>query len=696
MKTLLEPWNMVMRHPLPKCFTLRKFLSVAGFTFLASVVPVNAQQSDLMIVFDGSGSMWGQIEGRAKIEIARDTLSSVLSETVQDMNIGMIAYGHREKGQCSDIETVVPMGSAGQTVPQMIAVANALKPKGKTPLTDAVRKAAEELKYTENAATVVLVTDGIETCDADPCALANELESAGVDFTAHVVGFGLSQEEGRQVACLAENTGGLFLAADNADQLSDALSQTLAVQPIAPSEDDFADAGPVPRGAQFRFRDAEGTPLLDARSMEVIFESPDGLVPVEGSTGLAYTENNDYGAYGTFPLGRYTAVVTRNGAGGYTARHDFEIVEGEGVQSVEAVLGGFLTVNVFVNPNEPYDYANKPVAAVKATAWAYLGLFPIVDGAVPEQPLIMQNTQTISQAVPPGRYLLRGTIDRTTTAEQIVVVNPGNPTEIDFSFDATRVYVDARQTDGTPVERQTTYWYDKAPSGRNHWRSGYGGSADNGVVEPFYLPTGEWAVNVGGEGYGARRSERIVNVPGDYAEIRLTVGEGEQISDDEKGFMASPAYTGCRAVLGVGHNACLVKQADLAADAGASTPTMADEPKAAEAPVATQDEGTRVQYSFSTGLPGAGQVIVSLPENSGGPARITLQDKWCGVAGCGPAELTTPSASFALLGESKFDGSQFGAQGYSFSVTSFGEDKELTISGDGASRIVLAHVKSGK
>ena len=654
-----------------------------------------------MIVFDGSGSMWGQIEGRAKIEIARDTLSSVLSETVQDMNIGMIAYGHREKGQCSDIETVVPMGPAGQTVPQMIAVANALKPKGKTPLTDAVRKAAEELKYTENAATVVLVTDGIETCDADPCALANELESAGVDFTAHVVGFGLSQEEGRQVACLAENTGGLFLAADNADQLSDALSQTLAVQPIAPSEDDFADAEPVPRNVQFIFRDAEGTPILDARNVAVVFETDGGLRPVEGTFGLAYTENHPYTASGAFVPGNYLITVIRQGDGGYTARHQFNVEEGEGVQVVEAVLGGFLTVNVFVNPNEPYDYSKKPEAAVKATAWAYLGLFPIVDGVVPEEPLVMENTQTISQAVPPGRYLLRGTIDRTTTAEQIVEVQAGTPTVIDFSFDATRVYVDARQTDGTPVERQTTYWYDKVPSGRNHWRSGYGGAADNGVVEPFYLPTGEWAVNVGGEGYGARRSERIVTVPGDYAEIRLTVGEGEQISDDEKGFMASPAHTGCRAILGVGHNACLVKQADLAADAGATTPTSEDESKTAETPVAetldaAPEEGTRVQYSFSTSLPGAGLVIVSLPENSGGPARITMQDKWCGVAGCGPAELTTPSASFALLGESRFDGSQFGAQGYSFSVTSFGEDKELTISGDGASRVVLAHVKMGK
>ena len=83
---------------------------------------------------------------------------------------------------------------------------------GKTPLSAAVKQAAEALRYTEDKATVVLITDGLETCNADPCALGKELEQSGVDFTAHVVGFGLTADEGRQVACLAENTGGKYVA----------------------------------------------------------------------------------------------------------------------------------------------------------------------------------------------------------------------------------------------------------------------------------------------------------------------------------------------------------------------------------------------------------------------------------------------------------------------------------------------------
>lgn len=61
-----------------------------------------------ILVMDGSGSMWGQIEGRPKLEIARDTVATVLGSLPAGQELGLMAYGHREKGNCSDIELVVP------------------------------------------------------------------------------------------------------------------------------------------------------------------------------------------------------------------------------------------------------------------------------------------------------------------------------------------------------------------------------------------------------------------------------------------------------------------------------------------------------------------------------------------------------------------------------------------------------------
>jgi len=218
---------------MPKSFFTFRFLTkiIAILSVFLGLSSMSfAQTSErTMIVLDGSGSMWGQIDGVPKLEIARKTLREVLEGVPETMELGLIAYGHREKGNCSDIELIVPP-SAG-TASTIADKVDNLRFLGKTPLSAAVKMAAEELRYTEEKATVILITDGLETCKADPCALGNSLEEQGVDFTAHVVGFGLSKEQGKQVACLAENTGGKYFSADDGAELIEALNEVVAVNP---------------------------------------------------------------------------------------------------------------------------------------------------------------------------------------------------------------------------------------------------------------------------------------------------------------------------------------------------------------------------------------------------------------------------------------------------------------------------------
>ncbi|WP_319523672.1 VWA domain-containing protein [Breoghania sp.] len=179
----------------------------------------------VMFILDASGSMWGQIQGRSKIEIAKEVMNRLVDGLPDRLDVGLSAYGHRRKGDCRDIETLIPPGPLDRA--GLKRQVNAISPKGKTPLGEAVRLAARELRYTEKRATVVLVSDGLETCDADPCALAAELAATGVEFTVHVVGFAITKEEQARLRCLADKTGGLFLAAEDADSLHKALQQTM-------------------------------------------------------------------------------------------------------------------------------------------------------------------------------------------------------------------------------------------------------------------------------------------------------------------------------------------------------------------------------------------------------------------------------------------------------------------------------------
>jgi Ca-activated chloride channel family protein len=168
-----------------------------------------------ILILDASGSMWAQLGGVPRIQTLRQTLDDVLAALPPGLELGLATYGHGARGSCSDIEVLVPPGA--DNGPAISYAAAGIIPQGKTPIAEALRKSAEALDYTKQKATVVLIADGLETCGGDPCAVARELERSGRDFTAHVVGFGLSEVETHQLACIADLTGGRsFAGPDNA------------------------------------------------------------------------------------------------------------------------------------------------------------------------------------------------------------------------------------------------------------------------------------------------------------------------------------------------------------------------------------------------------------------------------------------------------------------------------------------------
>jgi len=211
----------------------------------------------MVLVLDGSGSMWGRIDGKAKIAIAKEVMADLIDQIPADFQTGLMVYGHRRKGDCNDIEMLIPVGPHNPAA--MKAKVQAISPKGKTPLSESVRQAARALRYTEERATVLLISDGLETCDVNPCELAAELAMSGVDFTVHVIGFDISKEDQARLRCLADKTGGLFLAADSAGALRDALFATVekVKEPPPPVVEDpgtaTLNAPPsVPAGSDFK------------------------------------------------------------------------------------------------------------------------------------------------------------------------------------------------------------------------------------------------------------------------------------------------------------------------------------------------------------------------------------------------------------------------------------------------------------
>lgn len=191
------------------------------------------QASELMLILDASGSMWGQVQKQSKIEIARRVLEDVLAKVPPATAVGLVAYGHRSKTDCDDIEAVVAPGSLDRA-PLRKAI-QTIQPKGKTPISKSVQKVIDLLRPREHATTIVLISDGIETCGGDACALVREARAAGIEFVMHVVGFDMGDADTSQLECAAQAGGGLYFTAASADELAAALGQAVAMTPETPS-----------------------------------------------------------------------------------------------------------------------------------------------------------------------------------------------------------------------------------------------------------------------------------------------------------------------------------------------------------------------------------------------------------------------------------------------------------------------------
>ena len=130
--------------------------------------------------------------------------------------MGLVAYGHRRKGDCKDVEELVPLSPVDKK--NLIVKIQEINPKGKTPITLSVQMTADKIKVLEDETTIILVSDGKETCEGDPCALVKELKKLGIKFVMHVIGFDVTEEERAQLECMAKAGGGEYFTAKTAGQ----------------------------------------------------------------------------------------------------------------------------------------------------------------------------------------------------------------------------------------------------------------------------------------------------------------------------------------------------------------------------------------------------------------------------------------------------------------------------------------------
>ena len=153
----------------------------------------------ILFIFDASKSMWGRWQTDAKITIARNILTNMLDslEAYSNLQIGLRVFGHQKDfppQDCDDTRLEVPISF--NSIPKIKHRLKTIYPRGTTPIALSLEACANDFTECKNCRNVViLITDGIEECGGDPCAISIALQKKGIVLKPFVIGVGLDFKE---------------------------------------------------------------------------------------------------------------------------------------------------------------------------------------------------------------------------------------------------------------------------------------------------------------------------------------------------------------------------------------------------------------------------------------------------------------------------------------------------------------------
>ena len=196
--------------------TLKKVVNyltcfVLACTILVSVSNAQTKQKRLnktriLFLMDASGSMYAMMDKDSRINVAKRLMNKIMDslEKAKDVEVALRVYGHTSppaRHDCKDTKLEVPFKPGNHN--EIKRKVNSLVPKGTTLIAYALQEAANDFPKDPNVRNVIiLITDGIEECDGDPCAVSEALQSNGVILRPFIIGLGSTDEFRKAFECV--------------------------------------------------------------------------------------------------------------------------------------------------------------------------------------------------------------------------------------------------------------------------------------------------------------------------------------------------------------------------------------------------------------------------------------------------------------------------------------------------------------
>jgi len=209
---LSMPFRKTIDTAMPRIRTIMCLLALVA----APALQVMSQQqstgytplSRILFIFDASNSMAGQWGGERKIDIAREILTDMVDslEQMPDVQMALRIYGHQSPvppQDCNDTKLEVPFSPNNTSrIRQKLRFIN---PKGTTPIAHSLAMSVDDFPPCSNCRNIIiLITDGVEACEGDPCAVSLELQKRGIILRPFVIGIGTDPGFTETFNCIGE------------------------------------------------------------------------------------------------------------------------------------------------------------------------------------------------------------------------------------------------------------------------------------------------------------------------------------------------------------------------------------------------------------------------------------------------------------------------------------------------------------
>lgn len=189
--------------------------------------PEGAAQPAVEVIFDASGSMGTLLpSGEQRLAAARQVLADLVSGGLPEgAPFALRAFGQVEPTTCN-MRLEVPFGPLDPTTALQAVNDIEMKLLSQTPLAAAILASAEDLAAAGGSRTLILITDGVESCGGDPIEAVRQLrQSNSVEIA--IVSLGIEDAQIAEFTALAEATGASYVDVSSMEQLQQSVQAAL-------------------------------------------------------------------------------------------------------------------------------------------------------------------------------------------------------------------------------------------------------------------------------------------------------------------------------------------------------------------------------------------------------------------------------------------------------------------------------------